>query len=55
VLKWVGLAAAGLEFSDRELVGLQPGTVLVPEREKEGNRSESLQDFKTKTCEDWNR
>lgn len=47
-------SADHLEFSDRELIGLQPGTVLVPEREKVGNRSKSLQDFKSKTCEDWN-
>jgi hypothetical protein len=47
-------SATHLDFSDRELSGLKPGTVLVPEREQEGNRSESLEDFKTKTCEDWN-
>ncbi len=48
--KW---SASHLEFSDRELSGLKPGTVLVPEHEQEGNRSESLEEFKTKTCEDW--
>lgn len=47
-------SATHLDFSDRDLSGLKPGTVLVPEREQEGTRSESLEDFKTKTCEDWN-
>ncbi|MEI8409649.1 MULTISPECIES: hypothetical protein [unclassified Kribbella] len=46
-------SAAHLTFSDRELSGLKPGTVLVPEREQDGNRSESLEDFKTRTCEGW--
>ncbi|WP_405071096.1 hypothetical protein OG558_16770 [Kribbella sp. NBC_01510] len=46
-------SANHLDFSDRDLSGLKPGTVLVPEREQEGHRSESLEDFKTKTCEDW--
>ncbi|MEU4290576.1 hypothetical protein AB0E63_20310 [Kribbella sp. NPDC026596] len=46
-------SAAHLDFSQQDLKTLKPGTVLVPEREQEGNRSESLEDFKTKTCEEW--
>ena len=46
-------SATHLEFSDHELSVVKPGTVLVPEREREGNRTESLADFKTRTCEDW--
>jgi hypothetical protein len=46
-------SASHLSFSDRELDDLQPGTVLVPETEGDANKTESLADLKTKSCEDW--
>jgi hypothetical protein len=46
-------ATCHLSFSDRELDDLRPGTVLVPETEGDANKTESLADFKTKSCEDW--
>jgi hypothetical protein len=48
-------SASHLSFSEHELADLGPGNVRVPhnEPEAEGNRTESLADFQTKTCEDW--
>jgi hypothetical protein len=48
-------SANHLHFSERELVGLEPGSVRVPSEdpESEDNRTESLEDFRSKTCQDW--
>jgi hypothetical protein len=37
----------------RDLAEQKPGSVLVLEPETNLTRSESLEDFKTKTCEGW--
>ncbi|WP_350278865.1 hypothetical protein [Kribbella sp. HUAS MG21] len=48
-------SASHLSFSEHELANLGPGTVRVPDNEPEaqGNRTVSLADFRTKTCEEW--
>jgi hypothetical protein len=46
-------SATSVEFSNRDLAEQKPGSVLVLEPETNLTRSESLEDFKTKTCEGW--
>ncbi|NUR96099.1 MAG: hypothetical protein HOV67_12680 [Kribbellaceae bacterium] len=46
-------SADGPEFTAAEVAGLHPSDVLTFKPESEGNRTESLADFRTKTCENW--
>ncbi|MEV6892448.1 hypothetical protein [Kribbella sp. NPDC051137] len=48
-------SAMHLEFSERDLKQLHPGTVLVPSKDlaSEDNWTESVDDFKQKACDDW--
>lgn len=46
-------SATHLDFSEQDLTGLRPGTVLVPSTDSETPERRSLADFQSKTCENW--
>ena len=48
-------SAAHLDFSQRDVDALQPGTVLTisTDPESNANQTRSLADFRAKTCDEW--